>query len=245
MSKKKTKSPTSPTVAPAPPTPYKGPVQSRHLASISPITPAQRSFCESYDAGTPCIVLHGVAGTGKTFVALYKVLQDALMVPNRRVILMRSSVPTRDIGFLPGNEEEKMASYQTPYVSTCARLVQHPNGFAKLRDQHTLEFWSTSFIRGMTFDNTVILVDECQNMTDMELNSIMTRLGENSRIVWCGDFHQTDTMKSGGGSGLTPFLRTLSRMPTSMVSHIEFGIDDIVRSPLVKAYLIARLQSTS
>ena len=229
---------------PISPAPYKGPATSHNLASIQPLTDAQRAFCTAFDAGVPCIMLHGVAGTGKTFIAMYKALQEALMVPKRRIILMRSAVPTRDIGFLPGAEAEKMAAYQIPYGDMCARLVQHPDGFNKLKDQGALEFWSTSFIRGVTLDNAIVLVDECQNMTDMELHSIMTRFGSKSRVIWCGDFRQTDVMKAAGaksGSGLRPFMETLSRMPSKFVTQIEFGIDDIVRSPLVKEYLIARL----
>ena len=229
---------------PVPPTPYKGSVQSTHLAPIQPLTDAQRTFCTAFDAGVPCIMLHGVAGTGKTFIAMFKALQEALMVPKRRVVLMRSAVPTRDIGFLPGAEAEKMAAYQLPYGDMCARLVQHPDGFTKLLAQNTVEFWSTSFIRGVTLDNAVVVVDECQNMTDMELHSIMTRFGAKSRVIWCGDFRQTDVMKAAGaksGSGLRPFMDTLNRMPKKFVTQIEFGIDDIVRSPLVKEYLIARL----
>lgn len=231
-----------------PPAHYKGLVQSAHLAPIQPLTEAQRTFCAAFDAGVPCIMLHGVAGTGKTFIAMFKALQESLMIPNRRVILMRSAVPTRDIGFLPGAEAEKMAAYQLPYGDMCARLVQHPDGFKKLVEQHTVEFWSTSFIRGVTLDNAVVVVDECQNMTDMELHSIMTRFGTKSRVIWCGDFRQTDVMKSSNaksGSGLRPFMKTLSCMPSKFVAQVEFGINDIVRSPLVKQYLIARLATES
>jgi len=243
--KKRTKGATD--SSPPPPTPYKGSVSASHLIRISPLTPAQQEFATAFDAGTPCIMLHGMAGTGKTFMAVYKALQDVLMSPvtppelPRRLVLVRSAVPTRDIGFLPGAEAEKLAVYQAPYQDICARLVQHPQGFSKLCDQQRVEFWSTSFLRGLTIDNAVVLVDECQNMTDMELHSIITRLGKNSRIVWCGDFRQTDLMKAGTGtSGLKSFMRILERMPSKTVAKIEFGLEDIVRSPLVRDYLVAR-----
>lgn len=244
IKQKKKKLSDSPKDLPTPAAPYKGPVHVSNLAPIVPLTDAQKAFWNAFDAGSPCIMLHGVAGTGKTFIAMYKALQDTLMVPKRRIILMRSAVPTRDIGFLPGAEAEKMAAYQLPYGDMCARLVQHPNGFTKLLEQRTIEFWSTSFIRGVTLDDTTVIVDECQNMTDMELHSIMTRFGARSRVVWCGDFRQTDTMKASGaqsGSGLRPFMDTLNRMPKKFITQIEFGVDDIVRSPLVKEYLIARM----
>jgi len=233
--------------SPPPPTPYKSPVSASHLIRVTPLTPAQQQFATAFDSGTPCIMLHGMAGTGKTFMAVYKALQDVLMSPmtstepSRRLVLVRSAVPTRDIGFLPGGEAEKLAVYQLPYQDICARLVQHPQGFGKLCEQQRIEFWSTSFLRGLTIDNAVVLVDECQNMTDMELHSIMTRLGKNSRIIWCGDFRQTDLMKAGTGtSGLHSFMHVLDRMAPKSVARIEFGLDDIVRSSLVKDYLIAR-----
>lgn len=246
--KKKLKG-TSESIPSSPPTPYKGPVTSSQLVRLTPLTPAQQDFATAYDAGTPCLVLHGMAGTGKTFMAVYKALQDVLMssvsppAPPRKLVVVRSAVPTRDIGFLPGHEAEKMAVYQHPYQDICARLVQHPQGFTKLCEQQRLEFWSTSFLRGLTIENAVVLVDECQNMTAMELHSIMTRLGHNARIIWCGDFEQTDTMKSGpGASGLRELFGVLDRMPHARSRRIEFGIDDIVRSSLVKEYLIARAE---
>lgn len=247
MSIRRKKVPTSGATSPAPPAspPYKGLVQASHLLRLSPLTPAQHTFVDAYDTGVPCIALHGMAGTGKTFMAIYKALSDVLRVaptqPPRRLIIVRSAVPTRDLGFLPGGEAEKMAVYTAPYQDICARLVQHPDGFAKLSAQGRVEFWSTSYLRGLTIDHAVVVVDECQNMTDMELHSLMTRLGPNSRIIWCGDIHQTDAMKSGtGATGLHEFLDLLSTMPNGRVRRIEFGIDDIVRSALVKEYLIAR-----
>jgi phosphate starvation-inducible protein PhoH len=206
------------------------------------MTETQRAFCQAYETrAADAFVLHGVAGTGKTFLALAKALQDILTTPaGRRIVLLRSAVPSRDIGFLPGNEAEKMSAYQKPYLDLCARLVNHPQGFAKLQQQHLLEFWSTSYVRGLTIDDAVIIVDECQNMSDMELNSIMTRVGQRSTIVFCGDFRQTDLKKSSDLSGLSEFMHTVALMP--MVDVFEFGLDDIVRSPLVKAYLTARMQ---
>jgi len=211
-----------------------------HLQPIAPMTETQRAFVSAYDAGGAAFVLHGVAGTGKTFIALYKALQDVMVKESaRRVILMRSSVPSRDIGFLPGDAAEKMGAYQRPYMDICARLFKHPQAYQKLEAQEQLEFWSTSFVRGVTLDQAIIVVDECQNMTDMELNSIMTRVGTGSKIIFCGDFRQTDLHKKSDASGLLEFMDTVSHMPQFAV--FEFGIDDIVRSSLVKSYILARL----
>lgn len=235
---KKTKSTDTDTATPN--EKIKGFLLPQHLQSITPMTETQREFVSAYDSGGSAFVLHGVAGTGKTFIAVYKALQDVMVKEAaRRVILMRSSVPSRDIGFLPGDAAEKMGAYQRPYMDICARLFRHPLAYEKLIAQEQLEFWSTSFIRGVTLDNAVIVVDECQNMTDMELNSIMTRVGTNSKIIFCGDFRQTDLHKKSDASGLMEFMDTATQMP--QFSIFEFGIDDIVRSPLVKSYILARL----
>lgn len=219
---------------------HKGAILPQHLQSILPMTQTQRDFVTAYDAGQVACVLHGVAGTGKTFIALYKAFQDVLLKDAaRRVIIIRSSVPSREIGFLPGDAAEKMSAYQRPYMDICARLFKHPQAFEKLDAQGQLEFWSTSFVRGVTLDDAIIVVDECQNMTDMELNSIMTRVGARSKILFCGDFRQTDLHKKSDASGLIEFMQTVMTMPQFAV--FEFHIEDIVRSPLVKSYILARL----
>lgn len=235
--KKTTKDKSTPNAAPEY---FKGPVQHHHLRPVTPLTPVQKTFCVAYDAGQTAFVLHGVAGTGKTFLALYKALQDALgSSGTKRIVIMRSAVPSREIGYLPGSEEEKMAAYQVPYMDLCARLCGHPQAWEKLVAQEIVEFWSTSYIRGVTLDDAIIIVDECQNMTDQELNSIMTRVGARSKILFCGDFRQTDLNRRHDQSGLSDFMRTASMMDEFRI--IEFGVDDIVRSSLVKSYIIARL----
>lgn len=239
---KKTKATKSETAAAAAPSSekIKGFLLPQHLQIVTPMTETQRAFVSAYDAGGSAFILHGVAGTGKTFIALYKALQDVMLKESaRRVILMRSSVPSREIGFLPGDAAEKMGAYQRPYMDICARLFRHPQAYEKLEAQEQLEFWSTSFVRGVTLDDAIIVVDECQNMTDMELNSIMTRVGNRSKILFCGDFRQTDLHKKSDASGLMEFMQTVATMPQFNI--FEFGTEDIVRSPLVKAYILARL----
>lgn len=219
---------------------YKGPVQYQNLRAISPLTQTQKEFCTAYDNGTEAFMLHGVAGTGKTFLAFYKGLQEVLLSSGKkRLVIMRSAVPSREIGYLPGSEEEKMAAYQIPYVDICSRLCNHPQAWEKLIAQKAVEFWSTSYIRGITLEDAIIVVDECQNLIDQELNSIMTRVGSRSKIIFCGDFRQTDLTKKHDQSGLLEFMKTIKMM--SEFTTIEFGIDDIVRSALVKSYIIARL----
>lgn len=240
MATKKKKPIKDKSTSPATPEYYKGPVQYKHLRPVSPMTPSQAAFCTAYDAGQEAFVLHGVAGTGKTYLALYKGLQDVLGASGtKRLIVMRSAVPSREIGYLPGNEDEKMAAYQVPYMDICAKLCGHPQAWEKLVLQEAVEFWSTSYIRGVTLDDAVIIVDECQNMTDQELNSIMTRVGSRSKILFCGDFRQTDLSRRHDQSGLSDFMKTARMM--SEFRLIEFGVQDIVRSSLMRSYIIARL----
>jgi predicted ribonuclease YlaK len=192
------------------------------------------------------MLLHGVAGTGKTFIALYKALEEVLDKSNtyQQVVLVRSAVPSRDIGHLPGDEKEKTEVYTAPYIDICSRLFYNrPDAFQRLQEQKQINFLITSFVRGITLDDSIVIVDECQNMSDMELNSIMTRVGDGSKIIFCGDFRQTDLYKRGDMSGLNKFMAIADMMPSFRT--IEFEIDDIVRSSIVKEYILARLEYES
>ncbi len=212
------------------------------LKHIQPKNYNQRQFFELYDQQSPAILLHGVAGTGKTYFAMYKALEEVLdpTTDYERVIVVRSAVPSRDIGHLPGDEKEKTEVYTLPYVEICDDLFNHIQPFQRMQEQKTIHFLITSFVRGITLDNSIVIVDECQNMTDMELNSIMTRIGKNSKIIFCGDFRQTDLYKKNDMSGLQKFIGIAELMPT--FKTIEFSVHDIVRSKLVKEYIMARLE---
>jgi phosphate starvation-inducible PhoH-like protein len=153
---------------------------------------------------------------------------------------VRSAVPSREIGYLPGDQDEKTEVYSAPYQSMCSQFFpnkQEP--YKRLIDSGYVSFMSTSFVRGITLDNSIVIVDECQNLNDMEINSIMTRVGVNTKIIFCGDFRQTDLYKRNDLSGLKKFMMTIESMPS--FSLIEFGVEDIVRSELVREYIIARL----
>lgn len=210
------------------------------LKNISPLTLNQKKFFELYKT-SKILLLHGVAGTGKTYIALYKALEEILDKPIlvKRVVVVRSAVPSREIGHLPGDEKEKTEVYKQPYVEICSDLFKRRDAFQRLQEQHNVEFMITSFVRGITLEDSVIIVDECQNMTDMELNSIITRVGKNSKIIFCGDFRQTDLYRKNDMSGLKKFMVIADMMPS--VKTIEFQVNDIVRSPLVKEYIIARM----
>ena len=192
--------------------------------------------------------MYGVAGTCKTFVALYNALKDVLdpKSPRERVYIVRSLLPTRDIGFLPGDEEDKSYLYQVPYQNMVRFMFQRGSDaefdrlYTDLRNQGTIDFLSTSFLRGITIDNGVIIVDECQNLNFHELDTIMTRVGLNTRIVFAGDIQQTDLTKTNDRNGILDFVNIMQQMKE--VDCIEFDLGDIVRSGVLKSYLIEKIK---
>ena len=225
----------------------KKPIGNNYLLDIEPITDNQKKLFDSYAEGKH-LVAYGTAGTGKTFISLYNALADVLdeSTPYERIYLVRSLVSTREIGFLPGDHEDKADIYQIPYKNMVKYMFQMPSDadfemlYGNLKAQESIKFWSTSFIRGTTLDNAIVIVDEFQNLNFHELDSIITRVGENSRIIFCGDASQTDLVKTNDRNGIHDFLNILRKMPSFDI--IEFGIDDIVRSGLVKEYIIAKLE---
>ena len=220
-------------------------IGSSNLISIKPITDNQKLVFETWKQKKNQF-LFGCAGTGKTFVSLYLALQDVMNLQTKydKVVLVRSLIPTREIGFLPGDEEDKAALYQVPYANMVQFMFQQPNEqafnmlYEKLKQQGSLYFLSTSFLRGLTFDNSIIIVDECQNLNFHELDTIITRVGQDSKIVFCGDFDQTDLSKTSEKNGLHDFLRILEEMEE--FNCVEFNIGDIVRSGFVRNYLIQK-----
>ena len=218
-----------------------------NLVNIKSITDNQKVVFDSWKKDKNQF-LFGAAGTGKTFISLFLALRDVLDLkkPYDKVVLVRSLIPTREIGFLPGDEEDKAALYQVPYQNMVQFMFEMQNDqqfnnlYDKLKGQGTLYFLSTSFLRGLTFDNTVIIVDECQNMNFHELDTIITRVGQDSKIVFCGDFDQTDLVKQNERNGLHDFLRILEEMEE--FNCTEFTIGDIVRSGFVRSYLINKIK---
>ena len=215
------------------------------LVKIEPVTDNQKVVFESYKKGKNQF-LYGCAGTGKTFITLYLAMQEVLRndTPYDRVVMVRSLIPTREIGFLPGDEEDKAALYQVPYSNMVQFMFKQPNEQAfsmlydRLKTQGSFYFLSTSFLRGLTFDNSIIIVDECQNLNFHELDTIVTRVGQDSKIMFCGDFMQTDLSKINERNGLHDFLRILEEMEE--FNCLEFNIGDIVRSGFVRNYLIQK-----
>ena len=218
------------------------------MVTISPVTDNQKKAFQDYKAGKN-LFLHGAAGTGKTFITLYMALEEALRNETEydTVYVVRSAVPTREIGFLPGDEEDKTALFQVPYQNMVKFMFEQPNEQAfsmlydRLKNQNSLMFLTTSFLRGITLDNAIIIVDEAQNLNFHELDTIITRVGMNSKIMFCGDFFQSDLQKHSEKEGLKRFMSILRGMQS--FSSIEFTLGDIVRSGMVKEYLISKIKT--
>ena len=226
----------------------KKPLSSEYLVDIEPITDNQKVLYESYKSDKH-LIAYGAAGTGKTFITLYNALRDVLdpKTPYERIYIVRSLVSTREIGFLPGDHEDKSSYYQIPYKHMVKYMFQMPSDadfemlYGNLKAQETIKFWSTSFLRGTTLDDSIIIVDEFQNLNFHELDSIITRIGQNSKIMFCGDASQSDLTKTNDRNGIMDFMNILRKMPSFDI--IEFGVDDIVRSGLVKEYIVAKIDS--
>ena len=215
-------------------------VKPSDLKIFEPLTENQKKFFDAYARGDYFIMLTGSAGTGKSFIACYKAIQEVYDKTSsfKRVVIVRSAVQSRDVGFTPGSLEEKMSLYEQPYMQIYHTLFNRRDAYENLKDAGKIEFISTSFIRGMSFDDSIIIVDECQNMNWEELSTIMTRVGYRSKIIFCGDYRQTDLYrKAGDKSGLWKFHQIAKTMPS--FTSVEFTTDDIVRSSLVKDFLIA------
>jgi predicted ribonuclease YlaK len=226
----------------------KKPISLDYLINIEPLTENQQKLFSSYN-NQKHLVAYGCAGTGKTFITLYNAIKDVLndMTPYEQIYIVRSLVATREIGFLPGDHDDKADIYQIPYKNMVKYMFQMPSDadfdmlYGNLKSQETIKFWSTSFLRGTTLDNSIIIVDEFQNLNFHELDSIVTRVGENTKICFCGDATQSDLVKTNERNGISDFMSILRKMPSFDI--IEFGVDDIVRSGLVKEYIMAKMEA--
>ena len=225
----------------------KKPINTDMLRDIEPLTQNQQLLFNAY-AENKNLVAYGCAGTGKTFITLYNALRDVLSqtTPYEKIYIVRSLVATREIGFLPGDHDDKSLLYQIPYKHMVKYMFEMSTDadfemlYGNLKTQGTIDFWSTSFIRGTTFDNAIIIVDEFQNLNYHELDSIMTRVGQDSKIMFCGDATQSDLTKTNERNGIMDFMRVIRLMPS--LDIIEFGVEDIVRSGLVKEYILAKME---
>jgi len=216
------------------------------LKRITPMTDAQQdafnAFEEHYN-----LVLCGSAGTGKTFISLYLALSELMRRDRsskddpKKIMIVRSTVSSRDVGFLPGTLKEKMSVYEDPYRGIFAELFGRGDAFEILKTKGIVEFCSTSFLRGTTINDSYIILDEFQNCSSQELETVITRVGKNSKIFFCGDWSQNDLIRNKWDvSGLPFFMKIIEKMQEFDI--IEFGIEDIVRSGIVKSFIIAKAE---
>lgn len=210
-----------------------------NLKRIEPLTDNQKLSFEAYNQNRN-LMLHGIAGTGKSFISLYLALNQVLSENSqyRKIVIVRSVVPTRDMGFLPGNNKEKAKVYEAPYYAICSELFGRSDAYEYLKNRNIIDFISTSFIRGITLNDSIVIVDEIANLTGHELDSVITRIGKNCKVIFCGDFRQSDFTKDQEKNGLMDFMKIIKRMRS--FEFVDFQKEDIVRSSMVKNYIIEK-----
>jgi phosphate starvation-inducible PhoH-like protein len=209
------------------------------MDTISPITPHQEEAWKAWREGDH-LALTGTAGTGKTFLGIYLALEEVMnkSTPYQQLNIIRSVVPTREIGYLPGSVEEKLNAYTGPYRAAATELFNDVKAYDKLVHNNYINFESTSYIRGVTYDSSIILVDEMQNLNFHELDSVITRVGQATKIIFCGDYYQSDFKQEKDKSGVNKFLDILDNMKS--FTHVQFGWEDIVRSDFVRDYIMTK-----
>jgi len=210
------------------------------LKTIEPLTKNQKEAFEAYRCGQN-LLLHGIAGTGKSFISMYLSLEEILSSSDsqyKKIVIVRSVVPTREMGFLPGNAKEKAQVYEAPYYAICTELFGRGDAYSYLKQKNLVEFISTSFIRGITLNDCIIIVEEIANMSLHELDSVITRVGKNCKVIFSGDFRQSDFTRDHEKNGLPQFMKIIKRMKS--FTFIDFDQNDIVRSGLVKSYIIEK-----
>lgn len=209
------------------------------LTSIQPLTEHQQQTLHAWREGQH-LVLSGDAGTGKTFISLFLALRQVLKKDSEyeQAIVIRSIVPSREVGYLPGSLKEKIGVYEEPYKYICNQLLNRGDGYEILKNKLQLSFQTTSYLRGVTFENCIVVIDEIQNLSYGELATVVTRIGKNCRMIFCGDTNQSDLWRPEEKNGIHHFLNILQRMES--VTTVQFTVDDVVRSGFVKEFLFAQ-----
>ncbi len=218
-------------------------VVDKHGNELSVISKTQLGEQDSYDVALDdphtYVTSNGLIHHN-TFIAAYKALEEVMSKDNpfKQVVIVRSAVQTRDVGFLPGSLEEKNEIYQLPYIEICTTLFGRSDAYQRLVEQGVIRFITTTAIRGISIDDSVIVVDECQSMSWHELSTVVTRVGHRSKIIFSGDRGQNDLIKSKyDQSGLGQFLNVSRTM--SAFQEVIFTPDDIIRSSLTRDFIIA------
>lgn len=211
------------------------------LRSFRALTSGQEEFLRLFYQQTPFTTLHGFAGTGKTFIAMAAALSEVFepSSPYEKLTIVRSAVEVRGIGFLPGTAEEKLEVYEQPYKSILKELMNFKEPYEMAKQLGYIEFVPTSFLRGTTFNDQIVIVDECENLDYKELVTVVTRVGANCKIVFVGDDEQSDLFRQRQQSGFENLRKVLAEMPDDLVGMVEFSVEDIVRSRLVAEFIKA------
>ena len=214
---------------------------------VKPITPLHEdTFRAFFESDYKSLAITGQAGTGKTLIGTYLALNELLRKdsPIDTFIIVRSIVQTRDMGFLPGDLDEKMEPYEAPYRDIFHKIFERPTAYNHMKNSKNggaVVFVPTSFVRGVTWDNSIILLDETQNMTMHEIDSVLTRVGENSRVIMVGDREGQDDLKSkrevSGFDRAFEIAKTMGEFST-----FEYGDAECVRSGFVRSWGIAKRQ---
>jgi len=208
------------------------------LRKIKPLTDSQYDAFEAFERGQN-LNMQGCAGTGKSFIAMYLAFDALKQNKFKKLAIFRSVVPSRDVGFLPGSLEEKAKMYEIPYRAITQELYGRPDAYDIMVKKGVIEFVTTSYLRGTTFRNTIMFLDEVENCSFQECDTVLTRAGEGSRVIIAGDYYQSDLMREKEKEGLAKFTAILNAMGEEF-KFIGFTKQDIVRAGLVKNYIIAR-----
>jgi phosphate starvation-inducible protein PhoH len=217
-------------------TPVKKPLE---LIQVNPKTENQKKAFLAYKQNKN-LLLYGTAGTGKSYISLYMALKSVLNKENEfnKIVIVRSATSSKDLGHLPGSIKEKTRIYELPYISICAELFNRADAYDILTKQNIIEFTSTSYLRGTTFKNSIIIYDEFQNGNPAENDTVVTRIGDNCRVIACGDTRQTDLNKPHEVSGGSSTIKIMSNMKS--FESVQFNVDDIVRSGIVREWILSK-----
>jgi phosphate starvation-inducible PhoH-like protein len=203
----------------------------RGFDSIQPKNMAQQIYLEAIERSDVVFGI-GSAGTGKTYVAASYAAEKLYYRETSKIIVTRPNVEaSRSLGFLPGELEEKYAPYLEPFEGVFIRAFGK-SLYELFKKRGQIDPRPLGFMRGATFDDAIVLVDECQNMTEKEFKLLLTRIGHNSKVIFSGDSRQVDIPDSG----LMSTIQRLQYIPS--IEVVEFYPSDIVRSDLCKQIIL-------
>ena len=196
------------------------------------------------DDETQLILCHGIAGTGKTYVSVYKALQDVLRrgTPYKKLIIINPTVDVGNedkLGFLPGELSAKIQQYNESTFTILDKIIGKARA-TKMISDGKLEIGVLNFLRGVNLENCYVILDEAQNVSPMQIKTLMTRISDNCKMIIQGDMSQCDKYKTNGATNYekSGFYDVWFRLKgVKGVYHMAFNREDCVRHPLVKRIL--------